>query len=129
MWGVENSRMILNNFHWEFKQKFCIDQKQIIRATLYEIVKLFFQKFKFFPGLQLPVSTICTKFCIGGNSFQKKRRKKCCSICVKRFNNWTIMIELSNIIELFSVTTLLNSAAFYFFMHLRQLSAMVKPGI
>ena len=39
------------------------------------------------------------------------------------------MIELSNIIELFSVTTLLNSAAFYFFMHLRQLSAMVKPGI
>ena len=39
------------------------------------------------------------------------------------------MIELSNIIELFSVTTLLNSAASYFFMLHRQLSAMVKPGI
>ena len=90
--------MISDNFRWDISQKTYIDQEQMIRAALYEIIKIYFQRFTRFT-LKMPVLIICTKFCVGVSSFLKKQKKAIVH------EMWT---SLSNLKELFLVTTLLK---------------------
>ena len=65
--------MILDKFHWEFKQNFCIDLKQLIRTALYETIKFGFKNLQDCCGYENASFFIFTECCVGVKFFVKKR--------------------------------------------------------
>ena len=104
------SRMILDNFYLQFKQSFYMDQEQLtkIRAALYEVIKLWFQR------LTNLIHVWKCHSCENVNSFSKKWSKKAVH---------AMLNILSDIIESFSLTNVLNSAVSYNFTRFELLSA------
>ena len=49
------------DMYWELKWNLYVDQEQLIRASICEIIEIWFWKLARFSGLKKPVFTICTK--------------------------------------------------------------------